>query len=347
MEKLTAQIRRGQDLQASQVVEAAEDLLSDAVPEGSKVDFLRALAGKGETPAEIAGFVEAFLERAVDPGLRGNAGGEPLLDVCGTGGDKLDLFNVSTASVFLLAAGGVRVAKHGNRGITSRSGGADVLEALGVPIDLSPENFARCVEETGAGFLFAPLYHPAFKVVAPVRKILAQEGKRTLFNLVGPLLNPARPGCQLVGVFSKELVPVFTEILSALGRKTAWVVHGTTADGRGMDELSILGETFIGKTGEGGKVSTSVLDPATLGFGEARLEELRGGDAAENARILTGILEGDVRGAKRDMVLLNAAAGFVIAGVASDLAEGIALGARLIDGGEAMKKLEALRGFAA
>ena len=342
MNEIIEQLRGGVDLEAGQIEECAEALLGDEVGDEVKADFLRAFADKGERPDEIAGFVEAFLGRAVDPGVRG--GGEvPILDVCGTGGDKLNLFNVSTTSMFVLAGGGVKVVKHGNRGITSKSGGADVLEALGIRIDGGPGEFAECIDEVGVGFLFAPLYHPAFKAVAPVRQVLAKEGRRTVFNLIGPLLNPARPDCQLVGVFAKELTPVFAEIMRSLGRKAAWAVHGTTEDGRGMDELSNLGETLICKAGSGDAVSEEVLDPTTLGLEGGSLEELAGGEAKENAEILTGILDGSERGAKRDIVCLNAAAGFVIAGKAADLGAGLELAGSVIDGGAAKEKLEALR----
>ena len=342
MKEIVEQLRGGGDLEPDQIVECADALLGDAVADEVKADFLRVFADKGEKAAEITGFVEAFLGRAVDPGVRGG-GEEPILDVCGTGGDKLNLFNVSTTSMFALAGGSVRVVKHGNRGITSKSGGADVLEALGIQIDAGPEAFAGCIEEVGVGFLFAPLYHPAFKAVAPVRQMLAAEGRRTVFNLIGPLLNPARPDCQMVGVFAKELTPVFSEIMASLGRKSAWAVHGTTEDGRGMDELSISGENLICKAGVGGALSEEVFDPASIGLAGGSLEELAGGEAEENAEILTGILDGSLRGAKREMVALNAAAGFVIAGKAADLAAGVQLAGSVIDNGAAQEKLEALR----
>ena len=217
MELLTSHLQSGNDLDASQIAEATEGLLSEEIADEEKADFLRALAQKGETPTEIATFVSEFLERAVDPGLDKAALDGPTLDVCGTGGDKLDLFNVSTASVFVLAACGVKVVKHGNKGITSKSGSSDVLEALGVPINLTPDRFCECVREVGAGFMFAPLYHPAFKAVVGVRGILAKEGQRTIFNILGPLLNPVRPDYQVIGVFDENLVPVFAKILEKLG----------------------------------------------------------------------------------------------------------------------------------
>ena len=323
---------------------AAAALLDEAVDPTEKGDFLRALAGKGETAEEIAAFVGCFLERAVDPGITPESASGPLLDVCGTGGDRLDLFNVSTASVFVLAAGGACVVKHGNRGITSKSGGADVLEALGVRIDLPPARLAECVRAHGAGFLFAPHYHPAFSAVAPVRKLLAAEGIRTIFNLIGPLLNPVRPDYQLVGVFDPALPGAFARILGKLGRKRAWAVHGQTADGQGMDEISTLGPTRICDSA-GGEYSEHTLDPTSLPLAPATLADLAGGDASANAGILLAILEGTERGPKRDIVALNAAAGFVVAGLAPTIEAGLALALEAIDSGRALERLKALREF--
>ena len=219
---------------------AAGQLLDENEDISIKTQFLKSLAKKGETPSEIAGFVKNFLKHAVDPKFSSDDCQGPTIDVCGTGGDKLDLFNISTASVFVLAAGGASVVKHGNRGITSKSGGADVLEELGVPIDLPVDDLRRCVLENNAGFLFAPLYHPAFKAVVPVRQELAKEGIRTVFNLIGPLLNPVGPDYQLVGVFDSTLTTTFAQILGKLGRKRAWAVHGQGPNNEGMDEMLSL-----------------------------------------------------------------------------------------------------------
>ena len=216
----------------------------------------------------------------------------PTLDVCGTGGDQLDLFNVSTTAMFVAAAAGAVVVKHGNRGITSKSGGADVLEALGIRIDLGPDDFRNCIEQAGVGFMFAPMYHPAFKAVAGVRKNLAARGVRTIFNLIGPLLNPARPQCQLVGVFTRELCPAFAEILQRLGRDSAWVVHGTTGDGRSVDEVSLMGSTRICKSGLYQDIEDEEVRPRDFGLKHAEVDDLRGGDAKTNAAILEAILSG-------------------------------------------------------
>lgn len=326
----------GSELTPSQISAAAGALLEESVPADAKADFLRGLADRGESPVEIAGFVTAFLERAVTPAIDRAAIRRPLIDVCGTGGDRLDLFNVSTASVFVLAASGAAVIKHGNRGITSKSGGADVLEALGIRIDLPAESIGDCLAECGAAFLFAPLYHPAFKAVAAVRKSLAEEGRRTIFNLLGPLLNPARPEFQLLGVFDGALTEPFAEILSRLGRQRAWAVHGRTENGAGMDELSSLGPSEVWETKAGEpRPHGFTIDPAELGITPAKVEDLRGGNAEENAGLLRGILTGEITGAKRDIVAFNAAAALVVCGICADLAAGWSRANEAIDSGEA------------
>jgi anthranilate phosphoribosyltransferase len=339
MEALVRRLDEGHELSAREVGEVAELLLDAAVEDGAKGRVLEALSRKGETPAEIAGFVEAFLAHAVDPQVGGIERSGPTLDVCGTGGDKLDLFNVSTTAMFVAAGGGAVVVKHGNRGITSKSGGADVLEALGVRIDLPADGFRQCLEEAGVGFLFAPLYHPAFKAVVGVRKALAERGVRTIFNLIGPLLNPARPQCQLVGVFSRELCPAFAEILGRLGRKSAWVVNGATEDGRTVDEVSAMGPTRICRT-EGAELE---VVPEDFGLRRASVEDLRGGDARENAAILESILAGREEGPKLDMVLLNAGAALACAGLAEDMAGGIRLSREVIASGAALDRLRRLQ----
>jgi anthranilate phosphoribosyltransferase len=341
MQDLEQHLNSGGHLSPAQVREAAAFLL-DPMPEAErKASFLRALARKGETPQEIAGFVDAFLEQAVPLNLAPVLGNGPLLDVVGTGGDGLNLFNVSSTAMFILAAGGVSIAKHGNRGITGRSGGADVLEALGVKIDLEPEELARCIKDTGLGFVFAPKYHPAFKAVAEARKLLATAGQRSIFNILGPLLNPARPSHQLIGVFDPRLVPVFAEILQHLGRQTAWVVHGETGDGRGMDELSTLSVNHVTILHEG-KIEHAKLDPASFGFAKPALADLAGDGAAENASTLEGVLSGAIKGPKRDLAVFNAAAGFVITGKAAGIAQGRALAEDLLNRGAAHVKLRQL-----
>jgi len=346
MDALIHNLEEGRDLEAREVRVAAELLLEADGDPSQKARMLEALSKKGETAAEIAGFVEAFLEHAVDPhaGLISREG--PTIDVCGTGGDKLNLFNVSTTSMFVVAAAGATVVKHGNRGITSKSGGADVLEELGVRLDLPAEGFRNCLEKAGVGFLFAPAYHPAFKAVVEVRKQLATRGIRTIFNLIGPLLNPAQPECQLVGVFSREWCPVFAEILQRLGRESAWAVHGTTGDGRSVDELSLLGSTRICKGGSHQDIVDEEVRPRDFGMQHAEVTDLEGGDATVNAAILEAILQGKDTGPKRDMVLLNAGAAIACAGLSDDIGQGIETARRVIDDGSAIERLRALQSVA-
>lgn len=343
MDALIKDVAAGRELESAQIFAAAEFLLDEEAPEDKKAQFLKALSGKGESAFEIAGFVEAFLERAIDPGVGQMSFDGPTIDVCGTGGDKLNLFNVSTTSMFVLAAGGATVVKHGNRGITSKSGGADVLEALGVRLDMPTEQFRKCLETAGVGFLFAQKYHPAFKVVAPVRAKLAVEGVRTIFNLIGPLMNPARPECQLVGVCDDGMGPVFSEILQRLNRDSAWVVCGRTADGCPVDEMSVMGATRIFKSGNYEDLQDETVEPGDFGLSVAKVEELQGGDAIRNAKILTNILSGRESGAKRDMVLLNAAAGLSCCGLVDNIEEGVKIARELIDSGQALDRLKKLQ----
>lgn len=343
MDALIHHLENKQELSSREVEVAAALLLDSAAPDEKKERLLEALARKGETPAEIAGFVEAFLEHAVDPHLELLDLQGPTLDVCGTGGDQLDLFNISTTAMFISAAAGAVVVKHGNRGITSKSGGADVLEALGIRIDLPVDDFRRCVEQAGIGFMFAPIYHPAFKAVVGVRKSLAAKGVKTIFNLIGPLLNPARPECQLVGVFSRDLCPAFAEILQRLGRESAWVVHGTTGDGRSVDEVSLMGSTRICKSGSFQDLEDGEIRPRDFGFKHAEVAELQGGDAKTNALILEAILSGTETGPKRDMVLMNAGAALACAGLADHMDDGIEISREMIASGAALERLRLLQ----
>lgn len=346
MDALIHHLEQNQELSPREVAVAAELLLDAAITDEKKERLLEALAKKGETPAEIAGFVEAFLEHAVDPHLGLIELEGPTLDVCGTGGDQLNLFNVSTTSMFVAAAAGAVVVKHGNRGITSKSGGADVLEALGIRLDLPTEGFRKCIEKAGVGFMFAPAYHPAFKAVAGVRKSLAARGVKTIFNLIGPLLNPAKPQCQLVGVSSRTLCPAYAEILQRLGRDSAWVVYGTTGDGRSVDEVSLMGSTRICKSGAYQDIVDEEIRPRDFGLRHAEVEELQGGDAKTNAAILIDILSGKETGPKRDMVLMNSGAALACAGLADDMSEGIEISREMILSGGAMASFRQLKKYA-
>lgn len=346
MQLLIEKLRDGEDLTAADVGYAVSVLLTEQADNADKAAFLTALHHKGESAEEITAFVQQLTDRAIDPLIDPTNLPGPMLDVCGTGGSGLNLFNVSTTIMFILAAGGVVVVKHGNRSVTSTCGSADVLEALDVKIDWAPEQLAQCVERLGLGFIFARQYHPAFRALAEMRAQLARANTRTIFNLLGPLLNPARPPRQLIGVYAARLTTVFAEVLRRLGRDRAWIVHGLVTDEKGMDNIALGGPTTLAELAEGG-VTSAVLDARWLGVPAAPLEELRGGNAAENAQTLTGILSGDVHGAKRDLALVNAGGAFVVAGLVRDLSDGIALAAEQIDSGRALAKLRALQTLSA
>ncbi len=339
METLTTQLRTGVALDAAQSREAVEALISADVSSGEKKEFLKALRAKGESAGEIAAFAEALLAHAVDPQLDPGQMPGPMLDVCGTGGDQRGYFNVSTAVMFVAAAAGACVVKHGNRSITSKTGAADVLEELGVKLELEPAHLRECVKRNGIAFVFAPAWHPAFRVIGPIRKELAAEGTPTIFNLLGPLLNPARPAHQLVGLFSAALLPKYAEALRILGRRCAWAVHGD-----GTDELSLTGVSEV-RAVHGGNVTAFTIAPEEFALARCTPDALLGGERAENARILLAILDGSERGAKRDMVLLNSAAALVVAGLARDVTIGLDLAREALDGGSALAKLRALQSF--
>ena len=344
MKALIEKIRSGLDLTHSDVSYAATLLLSEQFDDALKAEFLTALHQKGETADEIAAFVDVFMERAIDPAIKPEELGGPILDVCGTGGDGLNFFNVSTTIMFILAAGGAVVVKHGNRSVTSLCGSADVLEQLGVPLHLGPEELRECVQRHGVAFIFARQYHPAFSAIAEMRSRLAQQKTRTIFNLLGPLLNPARPQRQLIGVFAPQLTNTFADVLRRFGRHRAWVVHGLAEGTNGMDDVSVCGATTMAEI-DAGKVTTALLDTQWLGVPRCKVSELSGGNAVENAGTLEGILSGKITGPKREMAVVNAAAGFVIAELARDLGQGIALAREQIDNGAALAKLRTLQNY--
>ena len=344
MKSLTEKLEAGRDLDFGDISYAVPVLLSDKAEDALKSDFLTALHRKGETADELVGFARLLMERAIDPMIDATQLPGPLVDVCGTGGDGFNFFNVSTTVMFILAAGNVVVVKHGSRSVTSLCGSADVLEKLGVEIHLTPEELRECVQELGLGFIFARQFHPAFKAIAEMRKRLAREKTRTIFSLLGPLLNPARPSRQFVGVFAPRLTSAMAEALRQLGRERAWVVHGTMEDGKGMDDISTNGITTVADLANG-KISSAVIDTRWLNVKESSLADLIGGEAEGNAAILQDILSGEIKGAKRDLAAVNAAAGFVVAGRCNDLNEGIALAHEQIDSGRALKKLRALQNY--
>jgi anthranilate phosphoribosyltransferase len=307
---------------------AAFDIIMSGEATPSQIGaFLMALRVRGETVDEISGAVAAMRER-----MRRVTAPDGAIDIVGTGGDGSHSLNISTASAFVLAGAGVPVAKHGNRGLSSQTGASDVLTALGVNIELSPETIGLCVREAGVGFMFAPAHHPAMKHVGPTR---VELGTRTVFNLLGPLTNPAGVKRQMVGVFAPEWVVPLAETLKGLGTETAWVVHGD-----GFDEITTTGETLVAELANG-SVRNFTISPEAFGLPRHTKDALRGGDAAFNAGKLREMLSG-VSGAYRDTVLMNAGAGMVVAGKAKELAEGISQAAAAIDSGKALAVLDRL-----
>jgi anthranilate phosphoribosyltransferase len=319
----------GKNLTRAQSAAALDAMLDGGAPASQMAALLVALRMKGETPDEIAGAAQSLRSRAV----RVEVSQERLIDTCGTGGDGAHTFNISTAAAFVAVAGGARVAKHGNRAVSSKCGSADVLTALGVEVELLPAAVAGCIDECGIGFLFAPRHHGAMKHVAPVRKEL---GLRTLFNLLGPLANPAGARRQLLGVYAAHLVPVLAQTLVELGCDRAFVVHGAG----GLDEISTSGPTLICEV-RSGTVRKFEFSPEDAGIERAPLSELRGGDAAENAGLLRGVLRGE-SGARRAAVVLNAGAALAAAGVCETIPDGARLAERAIDSGAALDRLERL-----
>ena len=300
------------------------------------------MATRGEQAPELAGFVDV-LRAHVTPVPLTDEERASLVDVVGTGGGGPLTFNISSGAALVAAAAGAKVAKHGNRAITSRCGAADVLEALGVPIELGPQKAAECLRATGFMFLFAPLYHPAMRVVGPLRRAL---GFRSIFNLCGPLSNPAEARAQVIGVLAPSKVLLVGRTLLALGARKAFVVHGTD----GIDELTTTGESVVARVEESEtgelKLRASRITPEMAGLPRANLEDFTGGKVTTNAALLFDVLTG-IKGPRRDIVLLNAAAGLVAAGLADDLKTGVEMGAEAIDSGQAAATLEKLRRFGA
>ena len=338
---LIEQLGRAESLTPEQVGDAINALTAETIAVESKAAFLTALARKGETLQEIAAFANELRSRAVLPPLDPETRAGEILDVCGTGGDHLGTFNISTTVAIICAAAGVTVAKHGNRAITSKSGSADVLEALGIKIDLTPTEAAQSLREHGFAFFFAPHYHPAFKHIAPARKLCAERGQRTLFNFLGPLLNPAQPTAQLIGVPRSDLCEPIARVLQSLGVRRGMAVSGKVGTAE-LDELSTLGVNTIAEFYQERGFTSSTLDPNQFPLQPVSLDDLRGGDREANAEIIRRILRGEDRGPKRDAVLLNTGAALFVAGRARSIGEGWELAAELIDQSKAAAKLREL-----
>jgi anthranilate phosphoribosyltransferase len=327
-----AKLLDGRDLSREESRRVMGSIMDGEATPAQIAGFLVALRLKGETADEIAGCAEAMREHVL--AVKPNRG--DLVDTAGTGGDGARTFNISTAAALVAAAAGAGVAKHGNRAVSSASGSADVLEALGFSLDVEPERIERSIDELGFGFLFAPTHHPAMRHAAPVRRELAA---RTVFNVLGPLTNPAGARAQVVGVYAPELVPTIADVLLALGADRAFVVHGAG----GVDELSPAGPNLVCEVADG-RVRRREIDPLELGVPRCAPEELRGGDPADNAQTIREIL-GGADGGRRDAVLLNAAGAIAAAGHAKDLREGLGIAREAVDSGAAGERLEALIAF--
>ncbi|MDQ4076356.1 MAG: anthranilate phosphoribosyltransferase [Chloroflexota bacterium] len=334
IQEAIAVLSRGEHLDPAVAEGVMDQIMEGTATQAQIGGFLMALRMKGETIEEIAGCARA-MRRAAIP-VRPHR--TDLVDTCGTGGDGAHTFNISTTTAFVVAGAGQPVAKHGNRSVSSKSGSADVLQALGVNLDLTPEQVARCVDETNIGFLFAPKLHPAMRhAIGPRREL----GVRTVFNILGPLTNPAGATAQLMGVFDETLVAPLAGVLQELGSKAAFVVHGNG----GLDELTTSGPNtvaYFGCNRAHDQIVTKTLDPAAYGFEGCAVKDLRGGDATENAAITRAILNGERRGPMRDVVLLNAAAALAVGGKVPTLRDGITLAQATIDSGAAERTLDRL-----
>ncbi|MCO8265390.1 anthranilate phosphoribosyltransferase [Haloferax prahovense] len=329
MQDYIERVTGGADLTVEEARDAARAVFEDAT-EAQIGALLAALRAKGETEAEIAGFAQGMRDAALT--IEPDRG--PLVDTCGTGGDDYNTINVSTTSALVAAGAGAAVAKHGNYSVSSSSGSADVLEVAGVNVEAEPESVEACIEDNGVGFMLAPVFHPAMKAVIGPRKEL---GMRTIFNVLGPLTNPAGADAQVLGVYDSDLVPVIAESLSHMPVERALVVHGS-----GMDEIALHDATTVAEI-DGDEITEYTLTPADLGLEQAPIEEVAGGTPQENADDLEGILTGDVTGPKRDLILANAGAAVYVADLADSLAEGVEVARDAIESGAAKAKLDALR----
>lgn len=344
-EVIIEKLHAGEDLSADEVVFSAGCLTAAEAEAGLKKDFLLSLAQKGETETEVAAFASAFRERAIDPGVGEWAG--RAIDIVGTGGDGAGTFNISTAVSFVVAACGVPVLKHGNRSITSKCGSADILEAVGVRLDAPHAVLRESLRELNFCFFFAPAFHPAFKEIMPVRKALASEGQRTIFNLLGPLINPGRPAHELMGVYSGDWVEPLAGALGQLGLESGLVVHGTPEPGQGLDELSCAGSNRVAGFGAL-KAVCGEIDAVDAGLSPCEFTDLAGGDAATNLELLHRLVSPEgasVREGLRNTVLLNAGAALWIAGGESSLREGVARADEALRSGRVAQWLEKVGSF--
>jgi anthranilate phosphoribosyltransferase len=328
MEKVLNKVVNKIDLTEEEMIDAMTDIMEGKIGEAQMAAFLTALRMKGESVEEITGGAKVMREKADKIDLGGAYG----VDTCGTGGDGSDSYNISTASTFILAATGIKVVKHGNRSVSSKSGSADVLEALGADITLKRDAVKECVDKCGLGFFFAPNFHSAMKHAIGVRKSLKM---RTIFNMLGPLTNPAGAGGQVLGVFDAELTETIAKVLKNLGLERAMVVHGMDK----MDEISISDKTKVSELKDG-EIKTYYIEPEYFGMKKASKDSVKGGDSAENAEIIKAVLKGEITGPMRDILVLNSGAGLYVGKKVESLADGIKMAGEIIDSGKAYAKLE-------
>lgn len=340
--RLTTELERGQELTASDVGDAAKALAGTEVPDGAKAAFLTALSAKGETPFEVAAFAREFLQRATDPEV--GEWSEEAIDIVGTGGDHSGGFNISSMVVLVLASAGVKVMKHGNRGITSKCGSADLLAGLGVQIDAPPEKLRAALDELGFCFFFAPAFHPAFKNIVPVRKALAAQGQRTIFNILGPLINPGRPAHVMLGVFAETWVPRLASVLDLLGVRAGLAVHGRIPGGGGIDELTTATVNRVSGVGRVQNIDAT-WEAKDFGLTTGSFDALRGGDVATNLEIANAVLNGRGPDALVDTIVWNAAVGLWMTGRVPSVAEGLPQARELLLGGAVAAKVAATREF--
>lgn len=345
LEQTTVLLESGNDLTADQCLNASDALTSEEVDIEVKKHFLLALSRKGETAAEVAAFASAFRQRAVNPGVEEWA--SDAIDIVGTGGDGAGTFNISTSVAFLVASCGVTVLKHGNRSITSKCGSADIIEAIGVPLNAPLEVLRASVKELNFCFFFAPAFHPSFKEIMPARKSLAADGHRSIFNLLGPLINPGRPAYQLMGVYSNMWVKPLADALAKIGLKSGLVVHGTPAPGQGLDELSCAGSNQVAGFGALSGVDGKI-DAKDAGLSGCAFEALAGGDVAANLSIMNALFSGEASELPKgliDTILLNAGAALWIAGRAASLKDGVNLAGNVLKSGQVKEWMDRVGQF--
>ncbi|MFL2847907.1 MAG: anthranilate phosphoribosyltransferase [Coraliomargaritaceae bacterium] len=342
----TEKLKNGLDLPSEEAERTAELLGYDSISDDEKINFLKALALKGETAEEVSAFASVFRQLAIDPEVSDFA--ERGIDVCGTGGDGFGTFNISTTVGFILAAGGVPVLKHGNRSITSKCGSADLMEALGIQLIVDLSVHRRALEALNFTFFFAPAFHPVFKAIMPARKALATEGQKTIFNLLGPMINPAQPKHQLMGVYSKSWIDPIAEAMGALGLNGGLIVHGVPVPNSALDELSCAGVNYHKGFGTLSDYS-GTLELGTAGLAECDAEGLKGGSVEENVSLLIDFAENNndagIKQGLRDSIYLNVAAGFLSVGKVSSLSEGVDLARAIVEEGKLLEWLNKVKAF--